>query len=603
MFDRDIFLNFATKLSIPSKEGGLVQFRPNRPQMYMLDQLEDGLKKGIRHFTIIKAGQMGCTTFCIMFDLFWLFSHPGTIGQFIADDNSKRAFFNTLIRQFVRSLEPYPEFRIPVLKQNAEELSLENQSMLVFNHANQRTKGMLGRGIGTAFVHGTECAFWSDEDSWKSLLDRLAQRNPNRLFLFESTANGHNFYKAKWDIARRSSDQKAIFLGWWLHEDCTFKKDDPVYQTYWGTKPRLDRDEALWVEVVKRSYNYQITSGQMAWWRWKLDATYQGDTERMYQENPPYDQLAFQFTGKAFINKKVLNQRMATVEIPPRTPRYFRFRYGEDFMETQLEELGADNPFTELTVWEEPKFGRGVLYAIGCDPAHGADQDGCNAAICGLRCYADKVEQVFEFARNELPSWKLAYAILYLYGAYSNDTMYGMETQGGGDAAFQFIDRIRGQVGEACPPDLAQHFRSLQTYMYSRMDAAKKSFNSLHFKTSESFRSAQMDIIRTYVERQNVCIIHSKDLLEELAGLVRQEGDRVDSADSTDRAMAFGFALRIYVDHLSYKIGSTKYRYDYDEFIRDRSRDEDKYTTDDLIADHLLNWKRKYMPGGVSRVI
>jgi hypothetical protein len=29
---------------------------------------------------------------------------------------------------------------------------------------------------------------------------------------------------------------------------------------------------------------------------------------------------------------------------------------------------------------EEQTFSKGIIYAIGCDPAYGADEEGCNAA-------------------------------------------------------------------------------------------------------------------------------------------------------------------------------------------------------------------------------
>src|SRR5215469_3832324 len=193
-WDRDVFINFCLKLTIPAKSGQ-TQFRPWAPQLYLIDEIDEGLRRGIHHFTVLKCGQAGITTLSLAFDLFWIFQHSGVVGSFVADNNERRSFFNTLIRQFIRSLDKTPEFHIPVMHANDNDIALENNSILVFNHANQRTKGMLGRGVGTAMVHGTECAFWNDEEGWKTLLARIDQKNPDRLYLFESTANGNNFFK------------------------------------------------------------------------------------------------------------------------------------------------------------------------------------------------------------------------------------------------------------------------------------------------------------------------------------------------------------------------------------------------------------------------
>ena len=68
-----------------------------------------------------------------------------------------------------------------------------------------------------------------------------------------------------------------------------------------------------------------------------------------------------------------------------------------------------------------------------------------------------------------------------------------------------------------------------------------------------------------------------------------------------DLVMAFGFALKIWDEHLRYKLQGTVYKYAYEEFEREREKmasGEVGYSLDELISDRLLNWKRQLSPGG-----
>ena len=601
--DRDTFFNFCTKLLIPTKEYGLIRLRPSPTQVYLIDQILEGLDCGIHQFTVLKCRQARVTTICLAFELYWLFRHEGLIGSFIADNSERRSFFSQLINDYIKSLDQFPDFHIPVDKSNNEYVALQNRSMLVFSHANQRSVGNLGRGMGVSMVHGTEVGLWKDQAGLASLLSSLATKNPHRLFIFEGTAQGHNQFKTMWDLARKSAVEKAIFVGWWLHEDFRYEKETPQYKTYWEVDPAFDQEERKWAGVVKRRYGVEITPEHMAWWRYTLNEKFNGDLELMYQENPPHDELAFQFSGNPFLSKKALNYRLQESADALEKARYFRFIFPggatSEFMEMKMVEVPAKSGWHDLIVWEPPRIGLGVVYVIGADPAHGSSEQSCNASVQVLRCYADKIEQVAEFSRRNLPAYQLAWVILYLYGAYHNECIFSVEVQGGGHEVYAEIQRVQSRVGQAYPLDMCKHFQGLQHYLYTRPDTRQKAFSTIHWKTTPDNRERMMEAIRTFTEKTPLFILRSRALVDELAGLIRTQGGKIESAGEDDRVMALAIALVIYVDHIIFKFAGAearrKFSYNSEDFTRERETRGTDYLIGDLVHDRLVSWREKVM--------
>ena len=79
----------------------------------------------------------------------------------------------------------------------------------------------------------------------------------------------------------------------------TVPGDSQLYKVYWDGK--LTPEEKEWTRDIKKLYNVEINSRQMAWWRWKL---YEGikDDALMYQEFPPTEDYAFIMTGTSFFS-------------------------------------------------------------------------------------------------------------------------------------------------------------------------------------------------------------------------------------------------------------------------------------------------------------
>jgi hypothetical protein len=145
---------------------------------------------------------------------------------------------------------------------------------------------------------------------------------------------------------------------------------------------------------------------------------------------------------------------------------------------------------------------------------------------------------------------------------------------------------------------MTRHFRTLQHYLYARPDTNRKAFSTIHWKTTPDNRERMMEAIRTFVEKP-ILILRSKELVDELAALVRTGAGKVESVGSAadDRIMALAIALIVYMDHVIFKFAGAnarkRFSYESEEFTRERERTDEEYKIGDLIHDRLISWRDK----------
>ena len=115
----------------------------------------------------------------------------------------------------------------------------------------------------------------------------MSDSNPNRLYIYESTARGFNMWNEMWEQARNDPHHcKCIFLGWWSKDSQQVPRDHFDFKLYGETPP--SDDEIAKIKRVKEMYGHDITQEQLAWIRKKMDPTAQreGDADPKYEGNP-----------------------------------------------------------------------------------------------------------------------------------------------------------------------------------------------------------------------------------------------------------------------------------------------------------------------------
>ncbi len=541
-FDIKQFYKFCSQLSIETKEMGLKRLDPLLgTQTYVMNEIARGLEEGIHFFVILKGRQLGITTISLALDLYWHFLHTGLQGTLTTDTEENRDMFRSTLSMYMDGLPK--EWKIPLVQHNRNQLTLKNRSRLFYQIAGVRAKGSLGRGKAITYLHGTETSSWGDEEGLASLLASLAETNPSRFYLFESTARGFNMFHDMYKTARKARTQRAIFCGWWRNQLYSANPDSAVYKTYWDGK--LTPEEKEWIGDIKKLYEFEINSRQMAWWRWKLLEGIK-DESLMFQEFPPTESHAFILTGSQFFsNARCTDAAKAAKE---RDPDYYRYSMGAYFQDTEV--LRSTERLATLKVWEEPIDN--AYYVIGADPAYGSSDWADRFCVQVFRCYADGLDQVAEFATSELNTYQFAWAIAHLAGAYRNSTL-NLEVNGPGQAVINELRNLKRQAVSMKSQqgrDLMNVLGHMQNYMWRRNDTLGGFGNSIGWLTTPATKERMLAYFKDYFERGLMKVV-SSDLLDEMKSIVRNQGTiAAHGRGKDDRVIATGLCCAAYAEQV-----------------------------------------------------
>jgi hypothetical protein len=571
------FYKFCSQLKIETKEQGLKKMDVLLgTQTYVMDEINRGLAEDIHFFVILKGRQLGITTISLALDLYWHFIHNGLQGTLTTDTEENRDMFRSTLAMYMEGLPK--EYRIPLLAHNRNQLQLKNRSRLFYQVAGLRAKGSLGRGKAITFLHGTETSSWGDEEGLASLLASLAETNPNRLYIFESTARGFNMFHDMYVTAKRAKTQRAIFCGWWRNQFYSVDADSQIYKVYWDGK--LTPEEKEWTRDIKKLYDVEINSRQMAWWRWKLHEGIKDDA-LMYQEFPPTEDYAFIMTGTSFFSNARCTDMMKIAK--KIGCDYYRYSMGANFLDTEV--VKSTERLATLKIWEEPVDT--AYYVIGADPAYGSSDWADRFCIQVFRCYADGMEQVAEFATPEMNTYQFAWVIAHLAGAYKNSTL-NLEVNGPGQAVINELRNLKRQAATLTGQqgyDLMNVLGSMSNYIWRRNDTLGGISNSIGWITTSQTKERMLSYMKDYFER-NMMAIYSTELIDEMKTIVR-DGSSIEATgrNKDDRVMAAALACAAFAEQVQPKLINMK-------ITREMSRKTDDMTPEQVavgrnVSDYL----------------
>jgi len=400
-------------LKIRTKSGAVVPFRlnPAQKKLYAVARAQQEAGKPVR-IIILKARQLGFSTLTEALIFHACATRRGVSALIVAHREDATANLFRMSRLF---LDELPEPVRPMVRtSNAQELVFENPSRGSRGarpglRSRLRCATAGGRGIGRSdtlqYVHLSEYAFWPEGAEGKA--DTLAgilqavPALPGTMVVMESTANGCEDFKDRWDAAcAGESDFEAVFFAW-------FENPEYVMEPRPGTEWTAD-ERAL-------QARYQLSEGQLQWRRWCIANNCGGREELFRQEFPSCPDEAFLHSGTGvFDNQKVILRR----ETAPEPVRRGNFVW-ED------EEAAADRfRFTEdpsgaVKIWKEPEEGR--PYVIGGDTA-GEGSDWFTALVIDN----STGEQVASLRRQySEPEYVRQVCAL---GYYYNRALIGLET-------------------------------------------------------------------------------------------------------------------------------------------------------------------------------
>ena len=582
-FDLKKFYKFCSELKIETKEEGLKKMgNLLGTQTYVMEEIQKGLDEDVHFFVILKGRQLGITTVSLALDLYWQFTHPGWQGTLVSDTEENRDMFRSTLGMYIEGLPK--EYKIPLVAHNRNQMVLKNRSRIFYQIAGNKSR--LGQGKAITYLHATETASWGNEEGLASLIASLAEKNPERLYLFESTAQGFNMFHDMYKTAKSARTQRAIFCGWWRNEYYTVDPESNIYKVYWDGK--LSGEEKEWVKDIKKMYGVEINSRQMAWWRWKMHEGIKDET-LMYQEFPPTEDYAFVMTGSSFFSNSRCTDaaKLAKKE----SPDHFRYVFGQLFQDTEV--LPSTERLGTLKVWQEPIDT--AYYVIGADPAYGSSDWADRFCIQVFRCYADGLDQVAEFATNEMNTYQFAWVIAHLAGAYKNSTL-NLEVNGPGQAVINEIrnlKRLAVSAGGALGHGLMDVLGSMTNYIWRRNDTLGGLSNSIGYLTTSNSKERMLQYMKDYFERE-MMKIKSMDTLEEMKTIVREDGFLgAPGRAKDDRVIACALAAVAYAEQVQPRLIMQK-------ITREISAAQEEYTPEQVavgrnVSDYL---KKIGMYGG-----
>ena len=531
-------------------------------QQRFLSELAEGLEDGVRNFTCLKSRQLGITTISLVIDVFWCAMFPGTRAALVSDNESNRDENRSIIEGYIKSFpQGYFGEAFKVVRANRSSMQFSNGSRITFLVAGTKKKGVSwAEGKGYSFAHKTEVSKYGDPDALKSFDESLAQANPDRLFITESTANGYNHFRNAWIQAKRdTATQHGFFIGWWASDINRIDKLDKRFALYGMYPPSGEEREK--VRAVREQYGHVVTVEQLAWIRWKESDQTQ-DAHMLTQNQPWTEQEAFIQSGYSFFQTRVINQDLKHLHesnvagLDEYVYDGYRYELGNDFWAMRLERITRqeEKPRIELKVWEEPT--PNGKYAIGFDPAYGRNEHKDRSAITVWRCFADKMVQVAEYATANVEVKHAAWAMAHLAGAY-RDCIVNVELTGPGRIVMNEYDHLRDQLkSEAYAKfvkerDWTDALDNARWYLYHRQDqmGAGCAYN---FETNWRTKQELMHQFRgAYTTRE--LFIRSRQLLEEMSAVV-QDGNEIGAPESSgedckdDRVFSAALAVRAWVN-------------------------------------------------------
>lgn len=393
-------------LKIKTKSGTVVPFRLNDAQrkLYAVAKRQQDAGKPVR-LIILKARQLGFSTLTEGLIFHACATRKNVNALIVAHREDATANLFRMSKLFYDEL-PAPVK--PMLRaSNAQELVFENPSKLrserearpgLRSRIRCATAG--GRGIGRSdtlqCVHLSEYAFWPDgADGKASTLAGILQAVPSlpgTMVVIESTANGFEDFKERWDAAvAGENDFEPVFFAWFENPDYAM----PVVPgTEWTPEERELRDA------------YRLTDEQLQWRRWCIANNCGGSLDMFRQEYPSSPGEAFLHSGTGVFDNEQIVLRLERLPEPAGRGEFTDGEWTES-------ETGA------ITLYELPEDG--VPYVLGGDTA-GEGSDYFTAIVINNVSgrIAAKLRQKYsepEYVRQ-----------IYALGRFYNDALVAIET-------------------------------------------------------------------------------------------------------------------------------------------------------------------------------
>lgn len=478
---------------IKNKDGDLVQLKFNDSQQKFYSLLKESYGKKPSRFIILKARQLGISTFTEAFITFMTMFNPNTNSVIMAHlAESASAIFN-MTKLFISELPPGMQ---PKQKySNAKEIVFDADTNGLKSSIRVMVASDATRGSTYKYAHLSEVAFWEHPEDALLALNQAVPMTDDSLIVMESTANGFNYFYNLWqDAVNGRNDYTPIFFPWYVDPSYTRPYDGFSLTPY-------EKD------IMER---YSLTPDQLQWRRWCISNNCGNDELKFRQEYPITPEEAFITSGTSIFNTEIILEHMKNLS-PILRRGYFTYDY--DGM-TIRNIKWKDDPMGYIKIYRDPT---GSFTSLGGDTAgEGSDYFVGQVLDPGGYLCATLHHQFDEDLYTKQ---------MYCLGAYYNSLI-----------------AIEANFG-SFPNRELQRLRYPSIYVRENYDTMLASNQERYgFKTTSLTRpviiSQLVEIAREHIDR-----INDRETLQEMLSFVRNSKGRAEASQGTHDDLVMGLAI------------------------------------------------------------
>lgn len=476
---------------IRDKNGNLINLKFNFAQDKFYSLLKESYGTKPSRFIVLKARQLGISTFTEAFITFMTMFNPNTSSVLMAHlSESASAIFNMtklFVNELPRSMQPQQKYS------NAKEIVFDGDNGLK-SSIRVMVASDATRGSTYKYAHLSEVAFWEHPEEALLALNQAVPMTDDSLIVIESTANGFNYFYNLWqDAVNGRNDYTPLFFPWYVDPNYSRKYDGFQLSPY-------EAD-------IKERYN--LTLDQLQWRRWCIANNCGGDEVKFRQEYPITPEEAFITSGTSIFNTEQILEHMKSLKGPIRRG-YFSYDY-DGLHLTNIHWVNDSNGY--IKIYREP-MGMSVIggdtAGEGSDffAAHVLDSDGNQCATLHKQFDGDLfVKQI------------------YCLGAY-----------------YKSLIAIESNF-DTFPNRELQRLRYPTIYVREKYDQILADTQDRYgFKTTALTRPA---IITQLVEiaREHIEKISDKETLQEMLSFIRNPKGRAEAAEGAHDDLVISLAI------------------------------------------------------------
>ena len=317
---------------IRDKSGNLVKLKFNYAQERFYELLKESYGNKPSRFIVLKARQLGISTFTEAFITFMTMFNPNTSSVLLAhQSDSASAIFNMtklFVNELPLSMQPQQKYS------NAKEIVFDGENGLK-SSVRVMVASDATRGSTYKYAHLSEVAFWEHPEEALLALNQAVPMTNDSLIVIESTANGFNYFYNLWqDAVNGRNDYTPIFFPWYV---------DPNY-----SRPYDGFEMTLYEQSIREKFN--LTMEQLQWRRWCIANNCGGDETKFRQEYPITPEEAFITSGTSVFNSELILEHMKNLTPPLRTG-YFSYDY-DGLHLTNIH--WVNDPLGYIKIYKEP---------------------------------------------------------------------------------------------------------------------------------------------------------------------------------------------------------------------------------------------------------